>query len=327
MGTARPRGLIGPEWGRSPCFRADARQSHGTGSAELPPGGRTPALDEVTAIIVSYNSAHCAGTLGALMRDWPHVIVVDNGSEDGTPACMREAMPRARIVELGENLGFGRANNAALAWVTTPYALLVNPDCEVTAEAARALLASMAQWPRAAVMVPQLLGRDGTPQVNYGWVRHRGGRGAKSPAAAGVTSVGNACGAVMLLRLSALPTREWFDPRFFLYYEDEDLCLRLMEAGNPVLVEPAVRVKHVNRGSVRGRHPWRVEYGRGYHHARSKILFFAKHLGPARAACQRRLALLGALGMLLLWVFAPSPRHVSRLWGRIVGLGSAPVRY
>jgi hypothetical protein len=79
----------------------------------------------------------------------------------------------------------------------------------------------------------------------------------------------------------------WFDERFFLYYEDEDMCLRLLQAGKPVIVQPAVRVAHSNRGSVRGPRPLRVEYGRGYHHARSKVLFTAKHQGPQAAAAHR----------------------------------------
>lgn len=283
------------------------------------------ALDQVTAVVVSYNSAHCAKGLGEQLAQWPHVIVADNGSADDTPAQLRAAMPHAQVLELGENRGFGAANNVALQQVQTPYALLINPDCAVTAADAEALLASMAQWPQAAIMVPQLLENGGRPQVNYGWVRQQWG--AKGPAAEAVTCVGNACGAAMLLRLSAMPTRDWFDTRFFLYYEDEDLCLRLFQAGKPVLVEPAVRVAHANRGSVRGPRPLKVEYGRGYHHARSKVLFTAKHRGPAEAARHRRHALAGALGLLLLRVLVPSPKHVARVWGRVVGLWSAPVQY
>lgn len=295
-------------------------QSNDSASSE-----RCLALDQVTAIVVSYNSAHCAKALGEQLALWPHVIVVDNGSADDTPAQMRAAMPHALVLELGENQGFGAANNIALQRVQTPYALLINPDCVVTAADAQALLASMAQWPQAAIMVPQLLGSGGRPQVNYGWVRHLWG--AKGPAAEGVSCVGNACGAAMLLRLAAMPTRDWFDTRFFLYYEDEDLCLRLFQAGKPVLVEPAVRVAHANRGSVRGPRPLKVEYGRGYHHARSKVLFTAKHLGAAEALRLRRRALAGAVGLLLLRVLIPSPKHVARVGGRVVGLWSAPVQY
>jgi GT2 family glycosyltransferase len=283
------------------------------------------ALEGVTAVIVTFNSAHCAEALGVQLADWPHVIVVDNGSADDTPARMRAALPQAQVLELGENRGFGAANNAALHQVQTPYALLMNPDCAVMSADAQALLASMAQWPQAAIMAPQLVDGRGDKQVNYGWVRHQWN--SQGPAAEGVTCVGNACGAAMLLRLEAMPTRDWFDTRFFLYYEDEDLCLRLLKAGKPVMIEPAVRVAHANRGSVRGPRPLKVEFGRGYHHARSKVLFTAKHLGAADAARHRRRALWGAVGLLVLRVLVPSPKHVARVWGRVVGLWSAPVTY
>ena len=63
----------------------------------------------------------------------------------------------------------------------------------------------------------------------------------------------------MLLRLDALPSGQWFDERFFLYYEDEDLSRRLFDAHLPVVLEPAVRVLHVHRGSVRGSRPLQVD--------------------------------------------------------------------
>jgi len=298
---------------------------HILASDDSAPAERCFTLDAVTAVIVTFNSAHCAEALAAQLADWPHVIVVDNGSADDTPARIRAALPQAQVLELGENRGFGAANNAALHQVRTPFALLMNPDCAVMAADAQALLASMAQWPQAAIMAPQLVGGDGGKQVNYGWARHLWA--SKGPAAEGVTCVGNACGAAMLLRLSAMPTRDWFDTRFFLYYEDEDLCLRLLQAGTPVLIEPSVHVAHANRGSVRGPRPLNVEYGRGYHHARSKVLFTAKHQGHAAAIQHRRRALWGAVGLLALRVFAPSPKHVARVWGRVVGLWSAPVQY
>lgn len=284
-----------------------------------------PALAQITAVIVAYNSAHCAPDLGRQLQGWPYVVVVDNGSADDTVAQFKQHLPQAQILDQGQNLGFGAANNKALEVVATPYALLMNPDCAVTAADAQALWASAEAWPEAAILAPQLTGAGGPLQVNYGWVRHWWE--SKGPEATGPTCVGNACGAAMLLRLSAMPTRQWFDTRFFLYYEDEDLCLRLLQAGRPVMIDPAVRVVHANRGSVRGPQPWRVEFGRGKNHAISKLLFTAKHIGEQAARQQRRTALLGSMALFTLRLLAPSPKHICRLAGRIVGLWQAPVRY
>lgn len=287
--------------------------------------GATLALAQVTVIVVTFNSAHCVPALAKALAQGPAVVVVDNGSHDDTCAAVRECLPQARLLALASNVGFGAANNQALATVTTPYALLLNPDCLIGAADVAALWHTAQQWPQAAIVVPQLVDGRGRPQVNYGWPRLLAH--SRGPAAQGLLCVGNACGAVMLLRLDALPTREWFDTRFFLYYEDEDLCLRLFEARRPILVDPQVRVGHLNRGSVRGRRPLQLEYLRGRHHAMSKLLFTAKHLGQAQARRLRWRTLVLALLTLPLRVLAPSPRLVARLWGRICGLWQAPTRY
>jgi len=289
------------------------------------PCGDHPSLNDVTAVVVTFNSAHCIEHLAKSLATWPHVTIVDNGSNDRTRDLVAQYLPRARWIGLDDNLGFGAANNQALAQVLTPYALLVNPDCLVGAKDALALLQTAHHWPQAAVIVPQLMDSKGRLQLNYGWPRPRWI--SRGPEAQGPLCVGNACGAVMLLRLDAMPTREWFDTRFFLYYEDEDLCLRLFAAGLPVVVEPSVRVVHVNRGSVRGSRPLQVEYLRGMHHAMSKILFTAKHQGEGAASRQRRLARLQSVAVLLLRVLLPSPRHLARAWGRVVGFWHAPSSY
>jgi len=289
------------------------------------PGAGPHPLHEVTAVVVTYNSAHCIENLARSLAAWPHAIVVDNGSHDGTRAQVERFMPRARWIGLGGNQGFGAANNLALAQVTTPYALLINPDCLVETGDAVALLQTAQRWPQTAVVVPQLIDSQGRVQCNYGWPRLQWA--SQGAPAEGPLCVGNACGAVMLLRLEALPTRQWFDTRFFLYYEDEDLCLRLFQAGQGVVVEPSVRVFHANRGSVRGPRPLKVEYQRGRHHAMSKILFTAKHLGEAAARRQRRVARLQAVAVLLLRMLLPSPKHMARAWGRVVGFWQAPSRY
>jgi len=284
-----------------------------------------PSLEDITAVVVTCNSAHCIEHLAKSLAMWPYVTVIDNGSHDGTRDLVRQHMPRARWIGLEGNHGFGAANNQALAHVRTPYALLVNPDCLVSAKDARILLQTARCWPEAAVVVPQLVDSRRRLQLNYGWPRPLWI--SRGPEAEGPVCVGNACGAVMLLRLDAIPTREWFDTRFFLYYEDEDLCLRLFNAKLTVVVEPSVKVTHVNRGSVRGSRPLQVEFLRGMHHAKSKILFTAKHQGEVAAARQRRLARIQSVAVLLLRVLVPSPRHLARAWGRVVGFWQAPSTY
>ena len=137
--------------------------------------------------------------------------------------------------------------------------------------------------------------------------------------------MGFLCGAIIWLNLEKTRPLGHFDTDFFLYYEDDDLTLRAFNQQIPMLLIPAITAQHRSRGSVKGKAPLKAEYVRGYFHARSKIQFTAKHMGSGAA---RRLHLktwalaVLSIGLRLLW---PSPKHMARNWGRIVGL-SRPVQ-
>ena len=172
---------------------------------------------------------------------------------------------------------------------------------------------------RQLALAPQLLQPNGEPEVNYRWPHllwnSRGPAVTEGPAC-----VGFVCGAAMLCRLSAFEGVGFFDERFFLYYEDDDLCLRLFLAQRPLVVVPSVTAVHRSRGSVRGRSPLRSEFIRGYHHAQSKLLFEHKHVSAASANRLRWKTLGLALLTLVPRLLVPQPKYLARLAGRIAGL-------
>ncbi len=290
-----------------------------TTNIRMPLTDTPPGLEQVTVIIVTYNSAHCIAALSHALAKAPHVTVVDNASQDGTPETVARLMPSASVVRNASNLGFGAANNLGLDAVTTPYALLLNPDCTITPESIARLVATADALPNTMVVAPQLLDEQGQPQLNYGWPRHQWH--SRGPAADGPVSVGNACAAAWLLRCQGEAWR--FDTDFFLYYEDEDLCLRILKARKEIVIEPRSTAIHVNRGSVRGPSTWQTEWGRGFHHSRSKILFQRKHKGMTQAKQARRTAL--ALGMVevLLRLLLLRPYLIARSAGRLAGMWRA----
>ncbi len=276
------------------------------------------ALERVTVLIVTYNSAHCVPDLAAGLAGVPHVIVVDNASTDDTCAQVQALLPAARRVVMPANKGYGVANNAGLEIVQTDYALLLNPDCLIDAGQIAALVRQAQAWPDATLVVPQLTDASGSLQVNYSWPR--GHWTPKTEAATGPANVGYACAAVMLVHMANVSRIGHFDPLFFLYYEDEDLCLRVFKARGQILVLPDIRITHLSRGSVKGAQPWRAEYWRGYHHAQSKILFTWKHEGPEDASRLRVRVLLTSALNVLARVVLLSPKHLARAWGRFQGL-------
>ena len=274
-------------------------------------------LEQLTVVVVTHHSAHCLPGLDELIQQCPYVIVSDNASNDHTPSLVRERWPHVQVLEHSKNLGFGAANNRALAQVTTPYALLLNPDCEITPEALSELIEQAHALPEAAMLAPQILKANGQRDVNYRWPNTHWK--AKAGAADGLLCVGFVCGAVMLLRMDQFPTVGFFDEDFFLYYEDDDLCLRLFKAQKSIVVVPTVQALHRSRGSVKGRSPWRSEYTRGYHHAQSKLIFAAKHDSLAAAKRKRRTLLWQTTLALPLRLVLLSPKLLTRMAGRWMG--------
>ena len=124
----------------------------------------------------------------------------------------------------------------------------------------------------------------------------------------------------MLFRRSRFHEVGFFDEKFFLYYEDDDLCLRLFEAKRPIVVMPEVKAIHHSRGSVRGAHPWRSEFGRGFHHAQSKLIFAHKHRSEVEALQLRWWLLFTTTLSIPLRAIFFSPKLLARMVGRWQGL-------
>jgi N-acetylglucosaminyl-diphospho-decaprenol L-rhamnosyltransferase len=276
------------------------------------------SLDLVTVIIVTYNSAHCIAALGTALSAIAHIVVVDNGSRDDTVKQVRQRLPRARVIENRVNRGFGAANNLALNEVQTPYALLLNPDCQLTLDNLAHLLDFAESHPEVAILAPQLVDQRGNKDVNYRWPNFSWK--STTGAADGPCCVGFACGACLLFNMALMRPLGFFDETFFLYYEDDDLCTRAFEQRRPIVVLPSATAVHASRGSVGGGVRWRSEYWRGYHHAQSKILYMRKHKGLSEANRLRWRVLAGALLSLPFRVLIFSPRLIGRLWGRVAGL-------
>lgn len=276
------------------------------------------SLSKVTVVIVTFNSAHCIRRLANALLGFKSVVVVDNASSDATVSEVRRLIAQAVVLTNEKNIGFGAANNRALRCVDTPYCLLLNPDCAVDAQSVDRLTQVADQFDNAAIVAPQLCFADGTPNVDYRWKstdwRSRG------VGADAMCCVGFACGAAMLLNMHLMRRVGFFDEGFFLYYEDDDLCLRVVNSGYAIVVEPSVRAVHQSRGSVGRAQWWRSEYLRGYHHAQSKIRFLVKYPALGNAKRKRSTTLLLALFALPLRLLIFSPRHVCRLVGRISGL-------
>lgn len=275
-------------------------------------------LNQLTIIIVTYNSAHCIASLSKGIGSQPNIIIVDNASSDETLTQCATHLPQAICIASPKNLGFGAANNLALEQIQTPYALLLNPDCEITPDAIHALVEQASTFPDAAMLTPQIIGHHNKREINYGWVKHAW---KSKGEAEGLCCVGYATGAVMLLNMAITRPLGFFDERFFLYYEDDDICLKYFNAKHAIIFAPHITVFHASRGSVRTKNIMRQEFWRGYHHAQSKLLITEKYEGSSQAQHLRRKKIISAcfavLGCTLIFNFKIAARMLGRLKGMI----------
>lgn len=239
------------------------------------PGGRAGL------VLLNWNSWEDTRDRAIAARSWrrlrPRVVVVDNGSSGPDEARLRAALPDVDLVAAGRNLGFGGGSNLALRRLTTPYALLLNPDAVVDEPDVEALLAALDEDPLAAVAGPVLTdgtgcvravgGRDIGRYARTHWRPHEAGRRVDS-----VHEVDYVPGTVALLRLEAFHGVGGFDERFFFSGEMADLCRRLRVGGWRCLVVPRARARH-ERG---GRSPERRDLD-AYYALRNRFLYVAKH--------------------------------------------------
>lgn len=245
------------------------------------------AGDALTACVASLLADESAGT--------PDVVVVDNGSADGSVRTLRGAFPEVTVIDAGANVGYAAAANRGIAATTAPVVAVCNPDLEVRPGTAAAMLAALGD-PAVGAVGPRVLNPDGS---TYPSARRDPALGdAVGHAALGSVWPGNpwtrryreldadparardvdwASGAALWLRRSAIEAIGGWDEGFFMYMEDVDVGWRLRAAGWRVRYEPAGEVVHV-QGLSTGRRPTRMIV----EHHRSSYRFAAKRWRGAR---------------------------------------------
>lgn len=214
--------------------------------------GMLPRHELLTAIIVTFDSAQSLpACLDALAGEGVPAIVVDNASGDGTRDIAQAR--GATVLANARNEGYGRANNRGVAACGTPYVLIVNPDLQLKPGAVAALLAAAERYPDAGMLAPRIIEPSGRVFVQP--------RSLLSPphlnrARHVVIPEGDAClpflsGACLLMRREIFLGLGGFDPAIFLFYEDDDLCRRMRDAGHALVHVHAAEVQHERGRSSR----------------------------------------------------------------------------
>lgn len=217
----------------------------------------------ISVLIANHNGEsvieRCLSSLGGPAEDLD-VVLVDNASTDGSLDLVRSRFPWVRTLPQTENLGFAAANNLAAEHARGDALLLLNADAWLEDGALERLHRRLGDHPRTALVAPALRYPNGRPQ--FVWSPARGvvgeamqiarnrfenralAHGALARVLARLAGRIWYTAACVLIRASAFAEVGGFDTRFFMYFEDVDLCLRFEAAGWRLDQEPAAVVHH-----------------------------------------------------------------------------------
>ena len=258
----------------------------------------------ISVVIVNYNAgpelrAALQSVAAELAGSQWEAIVVDNASSDGSGAAAEDVAPEVRLIRNTENVGFARGMNQGLAASSGSLVLLLNPDCRLTGGAVAAMSRELDRYPDCALVGPRILDPDGSVQGNargdpdmltglFGRstflrrlfpalaVSRRNVVGtSREPGDADGVVVDWLSGACVLARRDALASVHGFDERYFLYWEDADLCRRLRAHGYHVRYVPGATAIHVVGQSSKS---VKASAIRAFHD--SAYLYYETHVAP-----------------------------------------------
>lgn len=247
----------------------------------------SPLSPKIAIIILNWNgkrdSADCLESLTQL--DYPHadIILVDNGSSDGSIPYLREHFPAIHYVELPHNLGFAGGNNAGIKYALTlgsDLFLLLNNDTVISPDFLTHFVRAFHSHPQVGILGASIYLFDQRDTLD-----HLGGMWNKK--AANVDLIGfrekrlsegpcipldYVCGACMIFTKAVLDAIGFLEENYFLYWEENDYCLQAKKAGFGVMHCPQAKIWHKVSASVVGGKPHA-----NYFWWRGRLLWISRH--------------------------------------------------
>jgi len=314
------------------------------GAVKLESGAREVTLSEthrtmkLSIIILCWNDLKvirdCLASIYKETRETEfEVIVSDNGSTDGSIQMIQREFPQVRLIENGRNLRFAKGNNVAIEASRGEYVLILNPDTIMHDGALDKVVAFAEEHPEAGAVGCRVVFADGAfqrcmrplPTPRSEWCAAFGlGRLARFASwlhageytgwnGTNQRSVGWLAGCFILVRGELLRRLGGFDPQFFYYFEDTDLCQRIWRAGGKILYTPEATITHLVGQSTNKRFK---PLGFALDAQVTRYLYFYKYYGAKGVRSCRRATLAGLMlrrgGYAFMQLVAPNAERKQR---------------
>jgi GT2 family glycosyltransferase len=269
---------------------------------------------DVSVIIVSYNTRDLTNACIDSVKEATQsarfeVIVLDNASSDGSAEAIAERHPDVTLIVSDENLGFARGVNRAAQDAKGRYLVLLNPDARLLGPAIDQLVELANRMPEYGVFGGRTLDPSGQDNQSSCW--NEPSVWSMFCRASGLAAVFEdvpalnpervffdpgeeavpvdiVAGCLLLIRRELWESLGGFDPSYFMYGEDFDLCVRARKLGQPAVMFPGIQIEHIGGASEK------VQSDRVIRVFRAKVQYFHRHWDPPRAWAGSRMLMMWA---------------------------------
>ena len=234
----------------------------------------TLSLNNLTFIIVTFKSEHIIWECIDSLPENSNIIVIENSNNQVLKKDLEEKYPKIKVI-VQENTGMGAANNKGIKLCKTDYAFVINPDVKFYENTMQELIILSSKYNDYSILAPI---SDDIKYPNYK-IKNKKVEN-NHPDFLNVDSVD---GYAMLINKKKFSDNIYFDENFFLYLENDDLCLRKKKENNKIYVAKKAKIHHLGGKSHSINHEKEIEFSRNWHWMWSKFYFNKKHYGYSKA--------------------------------------------
>ena len=219
------------------------------------------SIQDITVIITSFKSGEkIKACLNSINRQ-TKIILIENSDDTKIKNNIEKEFSNVECILTGANLGYGKANNMGLKKVTTKFALVLNPDATLHPSTLTNFLKTAEKIPEFAIMAPYTQGEKNNLENSVP-----------------IETI-NVKGFAMFLNLSEFKDIGFFDENFFFYFEEIDLCKRLISHGKKIYLVPDIKIYHGGGHSHEKSINYEMELSRNWHWMWSTFYYHRKYKG------------------------------------------------